>query len=220
MDTSREPLATHSPHWNPGDCVALRYLTRTGQPGMTWPFRVIEDGDDRVALFIPAGASYMRWAPAAGTRQLVAGPWRRNVLRLMFPGAPYSVWLQWEPDGSFRGYYVNFEEPYRRTPIGFDTNDHTLDMVVDPDFRWRWKDSDEFDQRVASGIYSHEFATHLRESAAAVPAAIERHQPPFDDTWAAWRPDPAWPIPELPAGWDTVAPVPWERRQWAYVDAR
>ena len=22
--------------------------------------------------------------------------------------------------------------------------------------------------------------------------------------WARWRPDPAWPVPMLPAGWDTV----------------
>ena len=34
--------------------------------------------------------------------------------------------------GRFSGYYVNFEEPYRRTGIGFDTNDHTLDILVTP----------------------------------------------------------------------------------------
>ncbi|SIR00368.1 hypothetical protein [Micromonospora avicenniae] len=23
--------------------------------------------------------------------------------------------------------------------------------------------------------------------------------------WAAWTPDPSWPVPRLPAGWETVA---------------
>ena len=25
---------------------------------------------------------------------------------------------------------------------------------------------------------------------------------PFDGTWTDFRPDPSWPIPELPPGWD------------------
>lgn len=220
MDASRDPLALHSPRWNPGDSVVLRYLTRTGEPGMSWPFRVVEDGPERVALFIPAGATYMRWGSPGGRRELVAGQWRRDVLRLMFPGAPYSVWLQWEADGAFRGFYVNFEEPFRRTAIGFDTNDHTLDIVVEPDHRWRWKDSDEFDERVAGGIYSREFAEHVRDAAAVFPDAIERHEPPFDDTWAEWRPDAAWPVPELPPGWRHEPPALWDRRRWAYLDSR
>jgi hypothetical protein len=29
-------------------------------------------------------------------------------------------------------------------------------------------------------------------------------EPPFDEDWSSWRPDPAWPAPELPTGWDLV----------------
>ena len=35
---------------------------------------------------------------------------------------------------------------------------------------------------------------------------ITRREPPFDDDWTAWRPDPAWPVPVLPRGWDRVEP--------------
>jgi uncharacterized protein len=27
-------------------------------------------------------------------------------------------------------------------------------------------------------------------------------EPPFDRDWQDWRPDPRWPVPELPDGWD------------------
>ena len=82
--------------WQRGDCVTLRYLTRDGRPGMAWPFTVVLDTEDLVALFIPAGSVYKRWgADAAGRRALVDAAWRDDVLRLMFPGRGYSIWLFW-----------------------------------------------------------------------------------------------------------------------------
>ena len=39
--------------------------------------------------------------------------------------------------------------------------------------------------------------------------AIERREWPFASEWRDWRPDPAWPIPRLPDGWDVLEP---ERR--------
>lgn len=37
--------------------------------------------------------------------------------------------------------YVNIEEPWQRTPIGFDSRDHLLDIVVTVDLStWHWKD--------------------------------------------------------------------------------
>lgn len=28
---------------------------------------------------------------------------------------------------------------------------------------------------------------------------------PFSDGWEHWRPEPHWPVPELPADWDRTA---------------
>jgi hypothetical protein len=206
-----------------GQTVVLRYITRTGSlPGMSWPFRVVEDREDLVALYIPAGAQYARWGrPAAPglARTLQLDGWRRDVLRLMFPGKQHSVWLFWEPEEAgrrFTAYYVNMEEPFRRTPIGFDTNDHALDIVVQPDLTWRWKDEEEFETLVASGQYSAEFGRTVREEGLAAIAAIDGRKSPFCDRWETWEPDPRWELPSLPTGWTDVPVATWERRDWAY----
>ncbi|HKS92409.1 MAG TPA: DUF402 domain-containing protein [Tepidiformaceae bacterium] len=213
----------HSHHWQPGDCVTLRYLTRDGRPGMAWPFTVVRDTEDLVALFIPAGSVYKRWgADANGQRALVDAAWRDDVLRLMFPGHGYSIWLFWRViEGTRRlaYYYVNMEEPFRRSEIGFDTNDHMLDIVVEPDLSaWRWKDADEFDARVTSGIYGSEFAAALRAEAEGVVACIQQQGSPFCDGWPAWLPDTSWPAPVLSERWDIATPVTWPRAAWAYLD--
>jgi len=209
--------------WQRGDCVTLRYLTRDGRPGMAWPFTVVLDTEDLVALFIPAGSVYKRWgADGDGRRALVDAAWRDDVLRLMFPGRGYSIWLFWRViEGERRAayYYVNMEEPFRRSEIGFDTNDHMLDIVVEADLSaWRWKDADEFDARVRGGIYGSEFAAALRAEAEDVVACIEQRGSPFCDGWAAWLPDSSWLAPTLSEHWDTATPVTWPRATWAYLD--
>lgn len=210
-------------HWQPGDAITLRYLTRDGRPGMAWPFTVVEDTDDRVALFIPAGATYKRWGrDAAGRRALVDGAWRSDVLRLMFPGCGYSIWLFWRESAGVRQlayYYVNMEEPFRHSEIGFDTNDHMLDIVVEPDLSsWRWKDDAEFEQRIVDGVYSRDFGQSVHRESETVVRRIEEHAPPFDHSWDDWRPAPTWQPPRLSERWATATPVLWPRAAWAYLD--
>ena len=206
--------------WQPGDTVALRYLTRmTGQPGAAWPLVVVEDRDDLVALHLPRGTRFTQIRRSGGSFQRVWDTWRRDTLRLMFPGCAYSVWLFWGDEGSqrsFRGYYVNMEEPFRRTSIGFDMNDHQLDIVVSPDFAWQWKDEDVFEEFVRVGNYSQEFELYVRQEAARAIELIEGRRSPFSDGWEQWEPDPSWPMPELPPGWAEVPPAPWDRAGWAY----
>ena len=185
--------------WQPGETVVLRYLTRDGKPGMAWPYHVVEDRDDLLALYIPRGSTYKNWVvtPAAEgdgrpTRRLGDDLWRRDVLRLMFPGKGHSVWLFWiDDERRFSAYYINMEEPFRRTSIGFDTNDHTLDVVVTPDLEWRWKDDDEMALRVEQGVFSAEFAAEVRAEGERVIDALERRASPFSDGWEQWTPDPA-----------------------------
>jgi hypothetical protein len=204
-----------------GTAVAVRYITRDGKPGMSWPALVADDRPDLLALYIPAGTLHKRWSGAGPDRRLVDVPWRVDTLRLMFPGAHHSIWATWAREGeerSFRGYYVNMEEPFRRTPIGFDTNDHMLDILVAPDLTWHWKDEDVVADFVARGVYSAEFAAAIREEGERVVAAIEAHTSPFCDAWDCWSPPAVVAPPALPRGWDTVPATLWERRRWAYGD--
>lgn len=199
----------------------VRYITRVGGAvGMTWPFRVVYDNDDLVALWIPKGSVGRTWAQSRHGRELVDSMWRRATLRLMFPGRQYSVWLFWEDEsGTFETYYVNLEEPLRRTKVGFDTNDHTLDIVVTPRLTWRWKDREEFERTVADGHYSKEFAGTVESAAADVVRLIEAGAGPFDGQWEAWRAPAGWQLPVLPQGWQSEQPTLWERHEWAYPTA-
>jgi predicted RNA-binding protein associated with RNAse of E/G family len=131
---------------------------------MSWPFTVVEDREDLIALYIPKGALYKRFRRLSIAEARERGysvalddeVWRRDVLRLMYPGAHHSIWVFWEREGDERrhtAYYVNMEEPFRRTSIGFDTNDHMLDIMVTPDLEWRWKDEDELAERVEQGVF-------------------------------------------------------------------
>jgi len=216
-----------SRHWNAGETAVLRYITRDGPPGMSWPYTVVADREDLLALFIPKGPRYNRFrrlppeeARALGyTRQLADEVWRRDVLRLMYPGAHHSIWVFWEHENGERchtAYYVNMEEPFRRTAIGFDTNDHTLDIVVTPDLEWRWKDEQELAERVEQGVFPADFADFVRAEGERVIEQIERRGSPFGDGWGEWEPDPGWRTPALPPEWDQEPPVLWDRRHWAY----
>ena len=204
--------------------VVLRNLGRI-RAGM--PAIVVEDGRERVLVYVPHGA---RWfgapAPAGGrskrVRAIARGEttvtgrlvsWRNHLLRVLLPGRPFSVWLLWSPEWEFISYYVNLETPFARSAVGFDSSDHTLDVCVRSDRTWYYKDQDELDARVEVGLVDAEAAALVRRDAEQAVALIEGWQPPFSSGLETWRPDPPWPVPELPPGWDThpSAIEPWLR---------
>lgn len=54
-----------------------------------------------------------------------------GTLMVSRPGEAHSIWLFWTPNGTFDGWYVNLEEPRRRTRDGVLTRDQFLDLVVE-----------------------------------------------------------------------------------------
>ena len=213
--------------WNAGETAVLRYVTRDGRPGMSWPFTVVEDGDDLLALYIPKGAVCKRFVRRPTSElsergtvvELQDTEWRRDVLRLMYPGAHHSIWVFWEHEDGVRRhttYYVNMEEPFRRTQIGFDTNDQTLDIVVTPDLEWQWKDEAELAERVEQGLFPAEFAALVRAEGERVIERIESGGSPFGDGWGDWRPPSDWATPSLPPEWEMEPVTLWPERLWAY----
>lgn len=79
--------------------------------------------------------------------------------------------------------------------------DLMLDIVVEPDLSWRWKDADEFDEILRSGIFDGDLGQRVRTTADRVIELIERRAPPFCEPWPDWRPDPGW-RPALPPDWN------------------
>jgi len=199
--------------------------------------RVIAEDSRGLLLWLPAGAGFAHRPQPAGpgdrsprrVDQLAALPvlvdtWRdHDVLILVPPDAPYSVWWFFT-DGAFDFWYVNLERPSERwerdSLAGVDSFDHALDVVVAPDRSWRWKDEDELDERVGlPGYWTAEGAAAIRADGDGVVAAVEAGRFPFDGTWCDFRPDPDWPLPELPvAGWDT--PPAWAPTRPRHVPPR
>ena len=111
-------------------------------------------------------------------------------------GAWSSVNLGWK-GGEFVGWYVNFEQPYEETQYGLETMDLVLDLLIDPDGNPQVKDKDDYAAAVERGILDEH--PDLEQEQARVLRELSARRGPFDPAWIAWHPDPAWPIPVLPA---------------------
>ena len=199
-----------------------RFVLRTGDQTLfrfVWPWRVfsalpstVVESGERIVLWI-AGATSVRWPPgrripipkiAAGRWEHIETEWYGGRLMLFEPGASHSIYVSWGRSGEFAGWYVNLEDPWRRSRFGLDTTDHLLDITVDPDRTWRWKDEDELAEAVEIGLFSRERADEIRAEGERAVERIEAWTSPFDEGWESWRPDPEWPLPELPEDWDQL----------------
>ena len=120
------------------------------------------------------------------------------------PGEAHSTWAMWEQGTSrLRCWYINLESPIVRTPIGFDTMDHELDLVISPDRKeWRWKDELAFQALVDGGAFSAAEARAIRAEGERVIKQLESGKIPYWVGWEGWRPPPGWKNPSLPPNWD------------------
>jgi uncharacterized protein len=160
----------------------------------------VKESPEVIVLWIPAGSPAK--VPAGGLR-IPGDDWEledaapdRDQVCVARPGRAHSIYLFWDDDRALSHWYVNFERPLKRTPIGLDTFDEKLDLIVRPDGSFEWKDEDELEQAAALGL--------LDADAVRAEAARVLEEWPFPTGWEDWRPDPSWPIPQLPEGWDRV----------------
>jgi predicted RNA-binding protein associated with RNAse of E/G family len=199
--------------WSPGDQIVLREVW----DGKLWavrPVTVVRDDPELIALHLQIGTAWKR--PKKPDGSIIRMPseewvlsddiWRdKSVLHLIAPGAAHAVWAMWNRTKEFLGWYVNLQEPFRRSRVGFDYMDQMLDLVVSPDLSsWTWKDEEELDDEVGYGLMTREQAAEVRREGDRVLDLIRAKASPFGDGWDAWRPDPTWPIPGFPADWETV----------------
>jgi len=143
-------------------------------------------------------------ALAAGQWSLERRAWHTNrVLKITPRNGAHSLDLWWrQADDHFHFWYVNMQEPLRRTRFGFDTMDQALDIVIEPDQSWHWKDEDELAEAIELGVFTAEQAAAIRAEGERVAARLPELVP---TGWEDWRPDPAWPALSLPEGWDRLA---------------
>jgi hypothetical protein len=199
--------------FRPGDPIVLRELW-DDRVFEARPMIVVQDDPEQLMLYLPPGVRCGVPVDGSGhALRLPDRPWRYELrprgmdpnLSFAWPGVPYAVILLTVPDPPRRVWYVNLERPVARTPIGFDTVDHALDVLIELDgSAWSWKDEDELGEAVRDGLFTPEEAADFRAWGERARDRILAGDAPFDRDWTGWRPDPAWPTPELPPGWDRI----------------
>jgi hypothetical protein len=178
------------------------------------PTTVVEHTSQRVVLWIASGTP-VKWP--AGRRLAISsiarGGWTfedaiwfgGGRLMLAEAGASHSTYVMWDESDELLGWYVNLEDPWRESPFGFDTTDHLLDVSVDRDRSWRWKDEDHLAEALAVGLFTTEQAKAMRTEGERMIQRLEAWTAPFDEGWENWRPDPDWPLPSIPDGWANLS---------------
>ena len=190
-----------------GGTVALRELW----DGRVWyarPAIVVADEPGVTMLHVPSGITFFKPVDKSGRPlRTYVDVWRLEedvweapdfTLSFAFPQTSYAVILFFEAS-ALRGYYVNLQAPLARSPIGFDTVEYLLDVVIEADrSRWSWKDEGELAEAVRRGLFTPEQASTFRSWGERAVRHVVDGEPPFDRDWSTWRPDPFWRRPELP----------------------
>lgn len=177
-----------------------------------FPTIVIESSADRLVTYVAPGAEF-GFVDGAYPGPSGQHPWHgrrgwqgHGMLQVIDVDAWASVQHYWVGrERAFACWYINLQEPMRSTPIGYDSQDLELDIVVDPDGRWSIKDDDLLDQRVAEGRWSASEAKAIRQIGRRVVVdALEPDLWWWERHWADWTP-PDVTAPRLPPGWADVA---------------
>ena len=203
--------------FRPGQAVLSRGIDEHNRVISVIPEVVVRDDDELIALWRPLGVPTIkpelvhhepgtprRWVD--GNWYLSVGTWRwAELLVLVVPGERRATWVRWSADRTFQGWAVNLQSELIRTRLGFDIWDHQLDILVDPDRRWRYKDENELELSVELGRMTRDVANEVRAEARRAVDAIERNAAPFCDSWERWTPDPNWTQPGLVDDWADVS---------------
>jgi hypothetical protein len=211
--------------FRPGRPVLYRNIAR-GVVVNVRPCRVVCDDERGLVLWLARGSEiavevadddrsirsmpFAEWVTLG--HRLARSTWQGpGVLKLIRPDVDHSVWFFRDDEGRFTGWYVNLEERAVRWDdgdvAGVDAVDQDLDVVVSPDRSWRWKDEDEFAERLAlpEHYWVADEAAVWAEGRRVI-KEIEAGDYPFDGAWTDFVPDPHWSAPlSLPAGWDRPA---------------
>jgi protein associated with RNAse G/E len=205
--------------WEPGDVISWRGIYRE----RIWhvqPTILVRDSPAETVLTLLPGTECIaeesypkgkkngqrRWYFVDHDWKLAKYTWKTNRLLLIFePQKYYSIILFWNHQSNdFLCYYVNFQLPFKRNLSAVDTLDLDLDLIINPDLSYEWKDIEDYQNAIALGIILPEWSRGIESGTDEIMEILERRQYPFDGSWLDWKPDPAWQPPTLPQNWDKI----------------
>ncbi len=185
--------------WQPGVFVIRQEVLNDGRVWLRFPVVVVRDDAELLATYVPEGTPFEfpegDWPSPDGLH-----PWHgrsewqgHGLLMLQRPGDAYAIWLFWHgPEREFRGWYVNLQEPFRRTAEGYDTQDLELDIWLPLDGPWEWKDDELLEQRLREGRFTAAQVAAIRAEGARIAADLDEGRRWWSGDWASWTPDLAW----------------------------
>lgn len=127
-----------------------------------------------------------------------------SKLSIFRPDRWCRINLGFDPqDGHFLGWYIDFQLPPDPTPTGLATKDLVLDLWINPDRTWEWKDQDDLEVAIAEGIVDPRCRAQLDREADEILAELHDRRPPLSEEFSRFEPNPAWAHPVLPPthGW-------------------
>jgi hypothetical protein len=185
--------------WSEGQVILRREVLNDGRPWLEVPVVVVRDEPELLATYIAEGTPF---SFPEGSFPTPDGrhPWHcrrrwegHGVLMLQRPGDAHAIWVFWDgPDREFHGWYVNLQEPFRRTDRGYDTQDLELDIWVPAEGGWEWKDAEVLDERIREGRYTADQVEETWAEGRRVVAELDAGRRWWDPGWAEWAPDPTW----------------------------
>lgn len=210
--------------WEIGDSCALRGIVNN-QVWLAQSVIVVKDEPQETILLLLPGAQcafpegYWRWRInndfSRGSRwqeaksdniTLRGFQWHTNRILIFLESEKYfASFLFWDhATDQFSGYYINFQLPFQRSHCGFDNLDLDLDIVIDPQYNWEWKDEEDFKAGIKEGGILDEWAKGIEHSQNEVFKKISNRSYPIDGSWLQWRPAVNWIPPDLPKEWQVV----------------
>lgn len=158
------------------------------EPWVSW----LETGDaairERVFPDLASGRwnlSPWTWRSTIVIRQVVRERW--FAVSAFFDAA----------DHSFTRWYVDFERPPVRTRNGIDTRDLFLDLIIEPDYSWHWKDEHEFAEAISARLLSDDEVDSVTQARRQALELVERRAL-LRGRWQDWRLDETWLPPTAP----------------------
>lgn len=209
--------------WQTGDRIAVRGIYNQ----RAWYVQsaiVVQDHPDEIVLAVVPGAECVAHTGYIHGRHGTSGKWDRwhhymnddwdverytwrlnRLLILLQPEKYYATIFFWnDASNEFLCHYINFQLPFTRNFFAINTLDLDLDIVINPDFSFEWKDIDDYQKAVDHGAFFPEWIEGIEQAKPEVFAKLEKRQYPFDGSWLDWRPDSAWSPPQLPEHWDKI----------------
>jgi len=206
-------MSANDASWQPGSHITVRNVWH-GRVFSAYPFVVVEETATLIVAYIPPGAVWKRPRDLAGRDiRLPHGEWQvrdaawygHGMLRFFVRGAAHSM-MAFRKPGDIDFWYINLEEPYRRTRIGLDTRDNHLDIVLGGDLsRPQWKDEAELEEAMVLGVIEAREVAAIRSEALRAIDWVQRGHPAIDDRWRHWMPPDGWAMPRLAPGWDALS---------------